>query len=229
MSRYIDLSGKLENKMWSYSILPGLEKLIPPVSIKTIATIKNDGFFASMISIPSVSGTYVEASSHIIDNGKLIENYSIEDFIKPAIVIKLPEQKPKAIINLELILEHLNKDLTFENIALIIDTGWWKNWNKRGYVLDCPNYSRDTIEWIVSKRIKMLCVDVPCIESSWSENNKNEKGSLLELLFRNNILLVAPVVNLDKISQNQGTIFAIPLPVANSSGSPARVFFKEED
>ena len=60
MRRFIEISGTLENRLWGYYSLPGLEGLIPNVEITSLATVKDDGFFASRISFSTISGTYVE-------------------------------------------------------------------------------------------------------------------------------------------------------------------------
>ncbi len=228
MKRYIDLSGKLENGLWSYQVLPGLENIITPVSIETIATVKKDDFFASRLSLTTISGTYVEAGSHILEDGKLLEDYTVEDFIKPAFIVKLPPQEPKSRIDGKLLEKYIPGDISLKGHALIIQTDWGKKWNKKGYVLECPNYTKDAIELVISMEISIFGVDVPCIEGAWSGEVVEEKGGLLGMLFKRDILLVAPLVNLDKVKGNRGTLYALPLHLAGTSGAPARVVFEEE-
>jgi hypothetical protein len=82
MKRYVDLSGMVENGLWSYKVLPGLENIIPPAAIETIATVKANDFFASRISLSTITGTYLESGAHIIEGAKTLDEYSIADFIK---------------------------------------------------------------------------------------------------------------------------------------------------
>ena len=223
--RYIDISGRLENGMWGYHVLPGLERIIPEVRVKTIATIDNVGFFASKFEFSSISGTYVETGAHMIKGYKVLEDYGIEDFIKPVKIIRIPYLKGKESVTVD----HLKKSGTEvkKGEALIVDTGWWRRWNKDGYVLNSPYYSKDALMWILDKEISIFGVDVPCIESAWSEDNKEEKGSLLKEMFKRGILLVAPLVNLGKIKSNSGTVYCFPINVKGSCGAPARVVFEE--
>lgn len=226
VKRYIDLSGTLENGLWAYEVLPGLAQIIPGVSIETIATVKENDFFASRITLCTISGTYVEAGSHILESGKKLHEYSIEDFIKPARILRLPRQKAKALIDEQLLAKHAPEVSKGE--ALIIETGWGVMWNQPGYVLTCPNFTRRAIEWILERQVSICGFDVPCIESSWSEDVGEEKGGLLEMLFKRNVLLVAPLVNVDQVKGDLGTIFCLPLPVKGTSGAPARVIFEYE-
>ncbi len=227
MRRFIDLSGRLENGLWDYRALPGLEKLVPPVSIETVATVEKNDFFASRITVSTISGTYLEAGSHILEKGRNLDRYGLERFIRPARILRLPRQKAGALIDAPLLAEHAPRGGIRKGEALIIDTGWGKNWNKAGYVLQCPNFTRRAVEWVAGKGIAIFGVDVPCIESAWSEDAAEEKGGLLGLLFRRGALLVAPLVNLSRVKKDRGTLFCLPLPVAGTSGAPARVIFEE--
>jgi arylformamidase len=225
MRRFVDLSGRVENGLWGYEVLPGSEKIVPPARIETIATIKENSFFASKISLSTITGTYLEAGSHIIEGAKNLDAYAIADFIKPAAMVRLPHQKAKALVHSDLLEKHAPRILPGD--ALIIDAGWGGMWNKPGYVLSCPNLSRDAVEWALEKQISIFGCDVPCIESSWSEDAVEEKGGLLGMLFRRNVLLVAPLVNLDQVKSDRGTLYCLPLNVAGTSGAPARVVWEE--
>ena len=61
--KIIDISGVLENGMWSY------EPPIPKVHIKRVASIDKIGWEAHQISFATISGTYLEASAHLIKGG----------------------------------------------------------------------------------------------------------------------------------------------------------------
>jgi kynurenine formamidase len=226
MKRYVDLSGRVENGLWAYDVLPGLEKIIPHASIETIATVKENDFFASKVTLSTVTGTYLEAGSHILENGKTLDQYPVEDFIRPAKIIRLPRQGEKALIDEQLLAAHAPKILKGD--AVLVDSGWGLRWNSPGYVLQCPNFSKKAIEWMLRSDIGIFGTDVPCIESSWSEDEVKEKGGMLAAMFRKNVLLVAPLVNLEKVKGNAGTIFCLPISLQGTSGAPARVVFVED-
>jgi arylformamidase len=226
MARMTDLSGALESGLWGYHELPGLAGIVPRVEVESIATVRENDFFASKIICSTISGTYLEAGAHILEDGKNLDQYSVEDFLKPAKIIRLPQQREKALIDASLL--EANSPVIQRGDALIIDTGWGKMWNKPGYVLQCPNMRSAAIEWVIGKEISIFGVDIPCIEASWSENDEKSKGGLLGALFAKGALLFAPLVNLDKISGNRGTLICLPLKVRGTSGAPTRVIFIEE-
>ena len=106
MKNIIDLSGPIQNGLWGYHELPGLEGTIPHVAVETIATVKENGFFSSRIVLSTISASYVEAGSHIIEDAQNLDDYPVEGYIRPARIIRLPEQKPKALITEHLLKEH---------------------------------------------------------------------------------------------------------------------------
>jgi len=57
--KIIDISGALENEMWSY------DPPIPKVCIEQVASIDKIGWEAHQISFATISGTYLEASAHL--------------------------------------------------------------------------------------------------------------------------------------------------------------------
>jgi kynurenine formamidase len=225
MRRYVELSGALENGLWTYQALPGLEKIIPEIRIETIATVPENDFFASRLTLCTVSGTYVEAGSHILEGARTLDQYRVTDFIKPARILRLPRQKAKALIDEKLLAAHAPSFRAGE--AMLVATGWGRMWNQPGYVLQCPNFTRAAIAWLLKHKPSICGFDVPCIESSWSEDVVEEKGGLLGMLFKKNVLLVAPLVNLSKVKADKGTLYCLPLPVVGTSGAPARVVFEE--
>jgi len=220
-----DLCGALENGLWGYHELPGLENVLPKFRLETVATIEKESFFASRFEASSLSGVYLESQAHIIEGGKTLDEYPIERFIVPAKIVKLPSQRPKALIDGALMAAcapPINR-----GDALLVSTGWGAMWNRPGYVLQCPNMRRSALEWVLDQEISLFGVDIPCIEASWSEDDAETKGSLLRSLFEKDTLLLAPLLNLDRIRSDGGMLVCMPLKLKGASGAPCRAVFVE--
>jgi len=220
-----DLSGTIEEGMWDYRVLPGLEDLLPVIRLSPAAEVKKDGFFSSQFTLSTLSGTYLESGSHIIENGRDLDSYTLQDFIKPAKIVRIPGVEKNESVSRKQLAENASE--IAKGDALFIDTGWHRNWNAPGYVLDCPNFSSEAMEWVLEQEPSIFGVDVPCIEAAWSEDDEEERGSMLLKLFASGSLLVAPLVNLDSVQSTSGTVFCIPLKLKGTSGAPARIFFIE--
>lgn len=226
MQRMTDLSGTLENGLWGYHELPGLDGVVPRFSIDVAATIAKNAFFSSRIEMSTITGLYLESQAHIIDGGKTLDCYGPERFLTPAKIVKLPPQPPRAQIDADMLEAHAPQ--VSRGDALLIATGWGSRWNTPGYVLECPNLKRSALEWVISRGPGLLGVDIPCIESSWSEDDGASKGSLLREMFARDMLLLAPLVNLEKVEGNQGTLVCLPLKLKRASGAPCRAVLIED-
>lgn len=95
MRTITDLSGTLENGLWGYHELPGLEKVLPRFHLETATTLENDSFLSSRFSATTVSGLYLESQAHIIEGGTTLDQYGVERFIVPAKIVKLPGRHPR--------------------------------------------------------------------------------------------------------------------------------------
>ncbi|MEN3185881.1 MAG: cyclase family protein [Atribacterota bacterium] len=227
MGKLFDLTGPIENGLWGYHELPGLEHIVPRVEINHIASIDNNGFFASKVVLSTISGTYLEAGSHILKDGKTLDQYPLERFYLSAKILRLPTQREKSIIGRQIL--EKNTPPISPGEALLIDTGWGTRWNTPGYVLSCPNFDEEALLWIIEQNISLLGVDVPCIESAWSDDEEGEKGSMLGKLFAHDILLLAPLIGLERISSPRGTLICLPINLKGTSGAPCRAIFIEND
>ena len=226
MRTLTDLSGTLENGLWGYHELPGLEDRLPRFHLQTATTVEKDSFFSSLLSATTVSGLYLESQAHIIPGGKTLDQYPADRFVLPAKIVRLPPQSPKALIDADLLARHA--PAIGKGEALLVATGWGAMWNKPGYVLQCPNMTRGALRWVLDHEISLFGVDIPCIEASWSEDDTAEKGSMLRTLFERDILLLAPLVKLESIPSAAGTLICLPLKLKGTSGAPCRAVFAGE-
>ncbi len=229
MREIVDLSGVIVSDLWGYYSLPGLEDIVPRVKVEHFAQIEDVGFFSSILHLNTLTGSYIEAGSHILKDGKKIDDYSMEDFIKPAKILHVKGVGPKGLVRPEMLEEAAEGIVINEGDALLIDTGYGAYWNKENYVINGPNYLPSAVEWICDKKPSILGVDVPCIEGQWSEGVEEGKGNLLSMIFESGALLTAPLVNLDKIKSASGTVFCLPLNVKGVSAAPGRVVFIGDD
>lgn len=221
-----DITGRLEPGMWDYRVFPGLEDVIPPLAVETMATIDSHGFFGSRIVTSTITGTYLEAGSHVLAGGPTLDSYGINDFIRPAKILRLGELAPDSLIDRAMLAAAAPR--TEAGDALIIDTGWYRNWNAPGYVEHCPKMVPSALAWILEQPIGLLGVDVPAIEAAWSDDDADAKGGLLSTLFERGCLLLAPLVNLDRVGADHGRLIALPLPVVGTSGAPVRAVIEWE-
>ena len=228
MAHLTDITGKLEPGMWDYRVFPGFEDLIPPFSVETMGTLDSFGFFGSRFTLSSITGTYLEAPSHVLADGRHLSSYDVSDFVRRVSILRLGALAADTLIDGDMLAAAAATTAIEPGDPLIIDTGWYRQWNQPGFVEHCPKMVPSALAWILAQPIGLLGVDVPAIEAAWTEDDESAKGGLLTQLFARGGLLLAPVVGLDRIKADHGRLYALPLPVVGTSGAPVRAMIEWE-
>lgn len=221
MPSIIEISGPLEPGLWDYNRLDLSGAELPPVLVDRVASIDEHGFDAHSISLSTLSGTYTETGAHLIAGAPTVDQLSLRDLIRPAKLLRLGPQAPRSVIHTTQ-LEQADPGLE-PGDALIIDTGWGARWNSPGYVVDAPAFSATTLDWFLAQPFSILALDTPVMECQWC--GPPDGGELLRPLYERGMILVAPVINLDRIEATGGTLIAWPLPVKGVASVAGRVGF----
>lgn len=227
--KLIDASGPIYEGMWSYG---------EPFPEFRLVDIKEpdwvEGFSPKSQAFEGfcmLTGSYIDGPSHAYG---LKESYPMSDipieklFDVDAYVYKfdlksLQKEGRRPVVNLKDVNEaekKISHDIPRRSI-LVFATGWGEHWEKPDYMTDAWFFEKDAIEYIVEKRPFIMAVDTPYIDCL-----ENERGSW-DKVYGNDITLLAPLVNIEKISKDKVKIFICPLNILNTTGLPCRVIIKE--
>lgn len=215
--KIVEISGLIEQGMWNYGDALGLPVFSGP-KITELANVRKDGFSAHKIEISILTGTYLETGAHLMENVKTIDLVSTEDLFLPASIIKLNKPPRSHITKLDLLNSRVKVK---KGDCLIVFTGWYRMWNRKNFVLDCPHFDSESMDWIVSKKIKVLASDIPCYDDIHDPSDSKELPQLRKL-YLSGAMALAPIVNGDKVKQGRAHIVIAPLKVKSVSASPAR-------
>ena len=221
----IDASGPIYEGMWSYGA-PfknfKLKELKKPdwVEFKAYAQ-EFEGFDIS-------TGSYINGPAHAlgIENSYPMHEISIEKLFNiDAYVLKfdlskLPREGNRPYISLD---ELRGSDFSKipDNAAMIIATGWGKHWQKNDFLTNNWFLKRNVAEELIKKRPFLLAVDTPALD-----NFENQQG-LWDLIYKSGMLIVAPLINLEKLEKFKVKLFICPLNILNTAGLPCRVIIKQ--
>lgn len=221
----IEISGTLEPGLWDYNVLDLGEVRLPAVEVDRVAGVAANGFDAHAISFNTLSGTYTETAAHMIDGAPTLDTLEAAELIRPAKVMRLGDIGPRGLIGPDQL--EANAPVLDPGDALIIDTGWGSRWNQPGYVLDAPAFSVLTLPWLLAQRFSILALDTPVMECQWCTGGDRDAdgGELLKPLYEHGMVLLAPVVNLDRITADEGTLITLPLRIKGVCSAPSRALF----
>lgn len=232
-TRIVDLSGPITHGMWDYNALrlPGVH--LPSVAVVPLTTIDQQGNSIHSLHLTSLTGVYVETPGHMVPGAPLLKDVGVDQLVRPAKIMRLP---PAATHTLYRLADFEAHDPGIEpGDALIIDTGWGRRWGTADYVVKAPAFAWETLDWLVRQPYSILATDTPVAECLWwndvtppltSEQDRFVLGDLYKAR-PHDLLLVAPLVNLDQIQGSVGTLIALPIRTPETPAAPCRAIFLE--
>jgi arylformamidase len=207
--RILDLTGLIEETMWHY------DPPVTPLVIEQIAGRDGPaGWDAHRLTLCTLTGTYLEASAHLLAGGDTIDQVPLERFVRPATILQLPDCAPGYAIGPD--------DLAAARVipergdAVLVATGWDRMWNRPGYVSDSPHFSQAAMRWLVDTGASIIGGDIPCFDDPAHPVGVNR------LLFEAGCLILAPLINLRQAALERPLLVALPLRVEGVCGTPCR-------
>lgn len=194
-----DLSLSLSNKIPSF---PGT----PEAKIEQLANIEKDGWNSKRISFNSHYSTHIDAPSHMIKDGKTLDDYPVEKFIGDAIVLDASNMN-----EIDTPIDNVMKgDIVF------LFTGQSDKIFDRNYFTESPVLTKSFAEKLIGKGISILGLDAPSPDDTPYE--------IHHLLLGHDILIVENLTNLHNLRGRRFKCIIAPLKIENADGAPCRVF-----
>ena len=145
----------------------------------------------------------------------------------PCRVLMLPEEAfaapERTPVTLPMLLAAAAENLPLPGEALLIGTGWGKNWDAPDYLSRSPYFTREAMEWLIARKPFLLGSDIP----RW-ESFEHPQG-FFEAFYRANILMLAPCVNLEQACSGFFRLTALPLHVPKTSCAPCRAVLRRTE
>jgi kynurenine formamidase len=218
--RIIEISGPIEDGMWSYDDpypTPSITQIPPPNWLEYPV-------YSQIVSFAVQSGTYLETAAHMYADRITIDQLPLERcYGVDAVTLFIARKADQAITpdDLAQALEASGESLR-PGDALLVGTGWDKQWNQPDFVTHPPYFTAAAIDWVLDHGVGLLAGDSPRFDSPHDPQNFFPK------FFQQDILLLAPVVNLDQVQRARGKLTALPLPLKGACASPVRALWIEE-
>lgn len=203
----IDLTHTIDEKI---SVYPGCEQ----PEVKPNSDIVADGYRELKLQLYTHTGTHMDAPSHIIVEGKSLDQLPLEHFIGSGYVIDCRNKKCIDVGFLEALSEHINSAE-----FLLFYTGWQGKWSTPAYFDEFPTLTTEAVQWLMQYHLKGVGFDVISADAMNSETLPNH-----QVLLQNEVLIIENLTNLDQLIGKQFELNCIPLKIKNADGSPVRAF-----
>ena len=190
--KIIDISHVLDNDT---PIYPDDYKTTLTIS----KTIENDCYNAYLLQSGLHTGTHIDMPMHLIEDSKTAADFQLDSFIGNGVILDVRgertiEMKPEYH-------EKINK-----GDVVLLFTGHDKNYSKAEYFTDYPTVSEELADFLLSKQIKMLGMDMPAPDYPPFEVHKK--------LLRNNIFILENLTNLQSlVGVDSFGVVAFPLKI----------------
>ena len=163
----------------------------------------------------SHTGTHIDSASHFIPDGKTIDQYPLERFILPGVVISMPELSEDQPISEDLIAKGL-KSLP-EGGAILIQTKWDQFWSTDRY-LRHPYLSSEAAYRLVRARASLVGIDALNVDSTVQSTDHVHR-----ILLGKDILIVENLTALTMLKHGSLYQFSfLPIRLPGLDGSPVR-------
>jgi len=162
------------------------------------------------------SGTHIDAARHFLPFGSTIDEYPLERFVLPAVVMRLRASEDE-----EIGWAALASGLAVVpfGAAVLIDTGWDRHWGQ-GPMLRHPYLGVEACERLVAFGIGLVGTDAFNVDSSVQRTTQAH-----DILLGHDVLIVENLVNLSRL--DPGRVFEcafVPLKLRRGDGSPIRAY-----
>jgi kynurenine formamidase len=218
MSQIIDLSVPIGESTFS-----------PPsvnLRLKLTSYHRGPGFWqASKIEMLLHTGSHVDFSRHVQENGETAIDVALERVFGEAIVVDLSFIEANHKISVADLEAHA-PEIRPADIVLV-RTGWTeKHWgNFPTYYLESPYCSPEAAQWLVDKGAKAIGFDCFSEYCARLPNFTSEEFIIHKIILENGAILMQQLTNFSKLPTRRRFKFFGPfIKINGAEGSPARFF-----
>jgi kynurenine formamidase len=154
-TKIIDLSHVITDGMVTYKGLPG-PHICDFISREQSAANYDDGstFQIGRIDMVANTGTYVDVPSHRFADGRDLSEMGVEAFANlPGIVVRKPFESGLAVD------ADAFEGLEVEGKAVLVATGWDRNWGSENYYSDHSFLTPEAAEYLVANGAVLVGID----------------------------------------------------------------------
>ena len=180
----------------------------PVTKIVPAGVLERNGYEDHYVSIGTHVGTHVDAPRHMLAGEKRIHELALDRFTGRGVYGKTGKN---------LTLDAVRGIEIREGDIVLLHTGMSEKYYEKEYYDNYPAISEELAKFFISKKVKMVGVDMCSVD--------HEPFPIHKLLLGNGVLIIENLTNLVALQGKEFTVYAFPLRV-ELDGFPTRVVAK---
>lgn len=191
--KLIDISHDLNNET---PIYPGDYKL----SLLKNKTLEKDYYTSYILSTSLHTGTHIDIPMHLVNDDRMISDFALDSFIGKGILLDVRGEKTISM-------KPCYKEMIKDGSIVLLYTGFDKHYKTEEYFTKHPVVSVELGEFLISKKIKILGMDMPSPDYPPFTFHK--------ALLPNDIFILENLTNLQElIGVSEFEVIALPLKLS---------------
>jgi len=218
MKKLLDLSHTIEDGLVTYKGLPApiiCDYLSREDSKKHYA--EGTTFQIGKIEMCSNTGTYIDSPFHRYEDGKDLSQLTLESLASLEGVKVVIDEGVTAIDKDTFV------DLDVYGKAVLVQTGWSRNWNTEKYFEGHPFLTEQAALYLRKHEVKLVGIDSLNIDDI-----RGKERPVHSTLLGAEILIVEHMCNLNSVPVSGFTFYAVPVKVKGFGTFPVRAFVEIE-
>ena len=223
--KIIDITGPVKEGMWDFGF-PGGQFKLKQLNYEFLGEEYYHEGFEGMVGS---TGTFVETGATYLGYKKSIstDKIPLHTLVNvDACVLQVPfegldEKDGRKYVSVDDV-KKAEKEPIPEGYAIIVSTGYGRNWFEKNFLEKSPFFQKDAIYYLLDKKPILLSSDFP----SW-ENTLHPEG-FLKRMYDSGVHVLVSCINVEKVAKYKVKLIALPLRVKNVCMCPARAVIIEE-
>ncbi len=215
MTQMIDVSHAIEHGMITYKGLPApviSDFLSREASRQHYAS--GTEFHIGRIEMVANTGTYLDSPFHRYEDGADLAQLPLSSLANlEAVTIRVQDDVEKAVT------ASFFEGRELRGKAVIVHTGWAKNWGSESYFENHPFLTLDAAEFLVEAQAALVGID------SYNIDDTSDRARPAHsILLKAGIPIVEHLCNLESLPESGYRFFAVPVKVKGFGTFPVRAF-----
>lgn len=170
-------------------------------------------FQIGKIEMVANTGTYLDSPFHRYENGKDLSQLELKKLANlPA--IRINAQQHQAID-----ISCFPRQENLEGKAILVETGWSRNWNTPQYFEGHPFLTEDAAKFLADNKVALVGIDSHNIDDI-----QDLRRPVHSILLQQEIPIVEHMTNLAALPPKGFAFFAVPVKVKGFGTFPVRAF-----